>query len=473
VIPYNASKRPHDLPEPIAEPVARSNPDGEKPPPEKETPHEPLPPDVAWTEPDRDAQVADVPIEFVTADREEWARLPKFWNEVAEAGKTTRIRLKVPRGIPDPTPLIPATNPPTRGKWELGRQLFFDEHVLVDGGKLACAWCHKPGPGYTAGPKQWGPVHDKDTPALFNAADHRHLFWDGRADALEQTLFRELEDERTVPPSPGGDHVWAGVIGRIRKLPAGDYQKRFSEVFGQPKATQDAVAKCLATYVRTMMSGDSVHDRAEQARKERNGNTLEPADYVKALDDDAVKALAGEGKSKDDVAKQLHQGYQLFHNVGDHKANCVLCHGGPTFTDHSFHNVGVGDTDYDPREGKAPGRIGVAPVGEKDATLIGAYRTPSLRCLPRTAPYFHDGSANDLHAAVLGHVRGGHWNWHLDPLLRDEKDPQKWRDLGLTNEEVDALVLFLKALDGGPLPPEVAEPPRLPPELPIEPDKKP
>src|SRR5262249_22757198 len=160
-------------------------------------------------------------------------------------------------------------------------------------------------------------------------------------------------------------------------------------------------------------------------------------DYAKVLDDDAVKSLAGDAKNKDDVAKQLHRGYQLFHNLGDRKANCVLCHGGPTFTDHGYHNLRVGDSGRDPQKGKEPGRFRVVPVGEKDVALLGAYRTPTLRCLPRTAPYLHDGSAKeDLKAAVLWHVRGGVWNRFLDPLVRDEKDPRKWRDLGLSDEEV-------------------------------------
>jgi cytochrome c peroxidase len=347
--------------------------------------------------------------------------------------------------------------PPTLAKWQLGKQLFFDDGWLrpAGGRKEACVTCHNPDSGYTE-----TSFARLNAPTLINCVYNPHQFWDGRVPALEEVVQRTLEDEREpAAGNPAPYHVWSGVIERLRKHK--DYPKRFREAFGT-EPTQDAVGKALATYLRTVLSGNAVHDRAEQARKARGGSALQARDYEKALDGAAIKALRAERNKPAEVAKDLFTGYRLFRG----KARCVHCHGGHNFTDNGFHNLGVGESSLDFPPGNEPGRFKVVPPGLKDPRLIGAFKTPTLRALPRTAPYFHDGSRSDLRGdealfqVVAFHVKGGNMNAHLDPELRDPKDPGQRRDLGLKEDEVRAVVLFLKALDGEEVDPVVSSRPK-------------
>src|SRR5262249_52011325 len=123
------------------------------------------------------------------------------------------IKIKVPLGLPDPTPLIPDANPPTSARWQLGKQLFFDERWLTAGGGVACAPCHKPAAGFSepAAPLR---APRMNAPGLINSVYNRHQFWDGRATSLEEVLQRRAEE----PPAPGDQpttspnlrHTWDG-----------------------------------------------------------------------------------------------------------------------------------------------------------------------------------------------------------------------------------------------------------------------
>src|SRR5262249_38048424 len=119
------------------------------------------------------------------------------------------------------------------------------------------------------------------------------------------------------------------------------------------------------------------------------------------------------------------------------------------YSDNAFHNVGAGVEELT-REPSRLGRFAVAPLGEKQRHLKGAYKTPTLRALLRTAPYFHNGEKSDLESALALHIDRAPpktpFNFYLDPKLAD-KDGGR-RDFGLTPEERGALVLFLRALNG-------------------------
>jgi cytochrome c peroxidase len=443
----------------------------EKPGEPKKEPALPVPADYLWSPPNPDLIEPAVPIVFVTEQGSafEWNKLTRFWNyegpatnprqvaalvglsplvsaPLAAAGQVGRIvKIKVPRGLPDPTRYVPGSNMPTVGKWALGKRLFFDDSYLSATDKLACATCHQPEKGFTDNL----PFRTPRTAPLLNVVFNRYLFWDGRANALEEVVQRQLDDERPPPDfAPPRPHVWSGVIERLRKNP--QYRDRFGKVFGT-EPTQDAVGKALATYLRTILAGDSAYDQAEAAREKRKAQSVEEADFAAVLKDakdDLVKALDGEPGKKADLAKRLATGAKLFHDTG-----CMTCHPSPAFHDNSFHNLGIGESaEKDPFPGHEPGRFAALPVGEKDPRLLGAYKTPSLRCLPRTMPYFHDASQPELFLAVVAHVRVGpaQVNPHLDPLLRDEKDPSKGRDLHLKEDDIRALVSFLKALDAAP-----------------------
>jgi cytochrome c peroxidase len=213
--------------------------------------------------------------------------------------------------------------------------------------------------------------------------------------------------------------------------------------------TQDAVGKALATYLRTVLAGNSLYDRASAGMRQRGGHALEAGDFEKVLDEATIKTLlAPEAPlAKPETAQMLQRGYELF--VNRDRAGCIRCHDGLTFTDNGFHNLGVGDSAAAFVAGKEPGRFAVVRAGLKDRQQIGAYKTPTLRALPRTGPYFHDGSRQDLFDVVAWHVGKAPAGPFLDPEIRQ-------RDL--KEGDVRSLVLFLKALEGDSVPDIVARP---------------
>jgi cytochrome c peroxidase len=411
--------------------------------------------DIAWMNPRPNEIQPDVPIEFICqTDGPEWAKLTKLWNPpLTEKEKAAAkvaaaltlppgaaatltepkgvVRVKVPAGLDDPRPFIPSSNPPTLHKWELGRRLFYDKKWLTEGGGESCATCHDPHTGFADNARAH---YGANTPTLVNCVYNRRQFWDGRVGALEEVVQRTMSDEAAPAAWTPFHHVWSGVVGRLRARY--EYEHQFLSAFGTPP-TQDAVGKVLATYMRTLLAGDSVHDRALAAQAADHSPELKAAYYEKALDAAALKELKIDEKDKADAVKKIYKGYRLFYDLDERKTGCIRCHGGREFTDGRFHNLGVGFRTFEP--GEEPGRFASLPVGEKEGRLIGAYKTPTLRGLSRTAPYFHDGSAPTLDDAVQFHTDGGQQNEYLDPELRR-------RDL--PTPELEALILFLHALDG-------------------------
>ncbi len=229
------------------------------------------------------------------------------------------------------------------------------------------------------------------------------------------------------------------------------FRFEFERVFGIPQPTQDAIAKALATYLRTILSGDSLYDRADAQRQRDKAESLSRAHFLALLDEAALEGLGVAKMAKDDTARELARGYGLFHG----KANCAACHGGPLFTDHDFHNIGLDAVEALPPPDKLTGRFTAVPVGLKQARLVAAYRTPTLRALPRTAPYFHNGRAATLADVVRFFDRGVVSTPYLAEALRVGGHEQR---LGLTDEQIDAIVLFLRSLDGGRIDPVVAAP---------------
>jgi cytochrome c peroxidase len=420
----------------------------------------PIPADFAWMDPGRFAPASDVRIEFVHegTQLEEWKKLKAFWNDpglaplvapglpgaavLAAAKARPAVRIKVPLGLDDPLAYIPAANPPTRGKWELGRRLFFDRFWLTATGDQSCASCHVPGSGFTD--RRAVAADSYNTPTLINCAYNLHQFWDGRATYLEEVVQRTLEDEREPKETGLFRHVWHGVIGRLRDSKT--YQEQFHQVFTTPP-TQDAVGQAIATYLRTLLAGDSLHDRAVQEQNRKGARQLAASHYEAVLDSAALKELGREKGVKAVVASDLLRGYNLFTG----KAGCAACHppGNGTFSDSRFYNIGVGAEDID-RRGGQEGRFARAPSGERNRYLKGAFKTPTLRSLLRTQPYFHNGQEDDLTAVVRFHIgrpkRLGAENLYLDPKLSDANG--RHRDFGLDDEDVAVLVLFLKALNG-------------------------
>jgi cytochrome c peroxidase len=420
----------------------------------------------------------DAPIVFVSDSNPEWTDLAGFWNRLISppaglptchlgqsalgavsalvlAGHKDVVKIKVPRGLPDPAANIPASNPPTLARWQLGKSLFYDRILAISQHvKYSCAKCHEPKHGFCDdwAINQLGGRYN--TLSLINCVYNKHQFWDGRVKTLEEVLVRSLDDENVVGEARIREHIWSGLVPLL-EADAG-YRARFFDVFGT-SPTQDNIAKALATYLRTILSGNSVYDRALSGRDK--DKVLTAKQFENALTNADLSSL-GQGK-KSEAAPKLEKGYNLFHG----KARCQACHPGALFTDHDFHNVGLGDSDFrqlfrKPRLGfpePEPGRFAHVPVGMKESRLIGAYRTPTLRNLPRIEPYMHNGAFKTLEEVVDFFDRGiSGLHENLAPqLLQGPDQPQR---LGLTKEEIADLVLFLRALDGDDIDPILLPP---------------
>ncbi|HMP01736.1 MAG TPA: cytochrome c peroxidase [Gemmatales bacterium] len=500
---------PIDPPKPAGAPAPTSATD---------TPPAPNVPNAEWMLPRSDWQkpFADQqPIRFVTRSRspQVWDQLSTFWSEGTEKARDPRtgqeverkiVQIKVPLGLTTDPPL-PEENSLTVAKWELGKLLYFDPILSADG-KVACATCHDPAKG-------WGdqlPVSvgiggqkgNMNAPTVINTVFNTFQFWDGRAASLELQAQGpvanpvEMFDLNQGPPDP---HAWYKAVDRVRQN--SEYVRRFREVFGT-EPTRDAIAKALAAYERTVLVGNSIHDRAEMKMRLRvmeegkSDFTLQAVDYEEALKDaaankdaQALKALglepSADAAKLKEVAEGIFGGRTLFFN----KARCNTCHGGDNFTDNLFHNLGVGAKDGDLGQ-EHVGRYGAEPLGHRQPNNFGAQKTPTLRALLDTFPYMHDGSEKTLEEVVEFYDRGGNANEYLDINMRDVEKEQEYVRLGaaefakkhpglkvwlcgenkrpiiplalnLTAKEKADLVLFMKALQGDPVDPIVADPKRL------------
>jgi len=319
-----------------------------------------------------------------------------------EPAKEPVARLpKTPLGLP-PVP-VPSDNPLTPEKVELGKLLYFDPRLSKDG-KISCATCHDPKAAWaeheavSAGiGKQKG---GRNAPTVINAAYATVQFWDGRAASLEEQALGPIEN----PIEMG--HKVEVMVQDLSKI--GEYRERFQKVFGT-EITKEGVAKAIAAFERTILSGNSPYDR------------------FKAGDNSAL----GEAQQR---------GLDLFESAG-----CSTCHAPPTFSNYKFYNAGVGMDKPQPDKGRMD-----ATKKESD---LGKFRVPALREVANTGPYFHDGSVEKLADAVALMAGGGKDNPDLSPML------EAVRKVKLTEQDRKDLVEFLKALSGQY---PIIEPPKLP-----------
>jgi cytochrome c peroxidase len=307
-----------------------------------------------------------------------------------------------PLGLP--AVRIPPSNPLTAARIALGRQLFFDVR-LSDNGRFSCATCHEPREAFTqtqaATPRgASGQPLPRNAPSLINAAYMDRLMHDGEAHSLEAQVLSPLfaVDEMANPSI-------AGFVSRVAALP--DYAGRFEAAFGE-SATMPNIAKAIACYERTLLSGNAPFDLWRYGAKE---------------------------KSLPDMAKA---GYALF--IG--KAGCAACHtigeADALFTDQSFHNTGVGSRAEKQRSADQTIDLGRERVTHDPLDRF-KYRTPSLRNVARTGPYMHDGSFASLLEVVEFYNAGGAPNAGLDPRIHP---------LDLGDAEILSLVAFLESLTG-------------------------
>jgi len=285
----------------------------------------------------------------------------------------------------------PADNQLTPDRAELGKILFFDPR-LSGSNWISCATCHNPALGWSDGlPTAIGDgmktLH-RATPTILNTAYNKIQMWDGRAPNLEEQATSPI-----VSPSEMNQDLDA-LIKELSAIPG--YKALFEKSYPGEGISKQTISKAIASFERTVVSTESPFD------KWRKGN-------------------------KKAVSESVKRGFVLFEG----KANCAACHQGFNFVDDGFHNIGLkklGDVEDE-------GRF----AHKKVKVLKGAFKTPTLRDIARTAPYMHNGVYKTLEEVVDHYNRGGENQENPDPNLKP---------LNLTDQEKADLVTFLKSLTG-------------------------
>jgi cytochrome c peroxidase len=321
------------------------------------------------------------------------------------------ITITPPLGLP-PVP-VPDDNPLTAETVDLGRRLFFEKSFSIDG-TVSCATCHIPGAG-GADPDRFsegvdGQLGRRNAPTVFNAAYNPTQFWDGRASSLEQQAEGPVQNPVEMA------HSLIGVERRLAANPT--YVRLFELAFGPGRITFTMVEKSIASYERTLLSGNSAFDRYFYGGDKT------------AMNESAIRGLA------------------WFTTIPLDQPSCANCHrifpDSATFAEARFHNTGVA---WDPLTGtlKDIGR-GAFSSNRLDQ---GAFRTPTLRNIALTAPYMHDGSMKTLEEVLDFYFKGGVHNPFISGALPGHVDgepltvpadqvPQAKRDI----------IEFMKALTG-------------------------
>jgi cytochrome c peroxidase len=295
--------------------------------------------------------------------------------------------------LPDAVP-YPDNNEPTAARVELGKKLFFDPRLSGDG-DMSCATCHNPSHGWSDGlptAKGFrGMVLARATPTIVNTAYNSIQMWDGRKATLE---------DQAMGPMQADVEMNTDVAGLMKLLNTNeDYRQLFARAYPGEPIDESSLSRAIASYERTVVSNNSPFDR--WVNGDRN-----------AMTDQQVR------------------GFDLF--VG--KANCAACHAAPNFTDDGFHNLGLASFAA---ESPDVGRFAQRPL----RLMKGAFKTPTLRDIEFTAPYFHDGSAQTLLDVVEHYAKGGEVKTNLSPNMQP---------LNLSPQEKQDLVAFMQALSSPP-----------------------
>lgn len=295
----------------------------------------------------------------------------------------------------------PKDNPTTPAKVRLGNLLFFDSRLSADGTR-SCYSCHDNADGtgghdpLAVGAK--GAKIPRHAPVMWNVGYLPRLYWDGRSDSLEA----QMKGAWAGGNMGVGQDGLAAKAKEIGDLP--EYKALFAAAFPGDGATPETIGRAVSAYERTLFCGNTAFDRFTAGNKS-------------ALTEEQAKGLA------------------LFSG----KAACNACHALPFFSDAyaadqgAYHNVGIGTKD----KPEAEVDVGRAKVSKSDSDWA-AFKTPTLRNVTRSAPYFHDGSVPTLEEAVRIMATGGIANKHRDAKLVDKK---------LKKDEIASLVAFLGALD--------------------------
>lgn len=285
---------------------------------------------------------------------------------------------------PDTIP-FPKDNPYTPEKAALGKMLFFDTRLSRDK-NLSCASCHNPSFGWEvpfakaigAGGKPLG----RHAPTALNQAWSKNLFWDGRAPTLEAQAKGPIEAAVEM------DLPMATAVTRLKEVKG--YVAAFAKAFGQEGLTEATILKAIATFERTIVTGDTPFDRW----------------------------MRGDAKAMSDSAQR---GFVIFAGKG----NCAACHTGWNFTDDKFHDIGLPTHDN--------GRMNITGAAADEH----GFKTPSLREISARAPYMHHGEVATMEAVLAHYVSGGEPRPSRSPLIKP---------VPLGTQDVQDLIAFMRAL---------------------------
>jgi len=289
----------------------------------------------------------------------------------------------------------PQNNQLTPKKIHLGKLLFFDVRLSVDN-SISCATCHHPMRGWTdlvpvakaigfEGRK--GP---RNSPTILNTAYQNRQFWDGRVRTLEAQALGPIEADVEMNMN------LEKLIPKLNAIKG--YVELFKDAYPDENLTKETLAKAIASFERTVVSSDSPFDT-----------------YIKG--------------DKNAISQNAKDGFELFKT----KAHCIDCHDSFNFTDGSFHNVGLNAGEL---KGKELGRYNV----KKRAAWYGVMKTPTLRDITKSYPYFHDGSVKSLEEATSLCAKGGRYTTDVKNKSTSMKDRK------LTQQEIDKIVSFMKTL---------------------------
>jgi len=306
-----------------------------------------------------------------------------------------------------PMPELPRDNPLIQERVELGRKLFFDTNLSING-KQSCSTCHRESNG-NAEPLRVSigaegslvSTGSRNAMALNNLAWKNSFFWDGRSPSLRNQSLQPIQNPIEM------HETLSNVVAKLSADSA--YRKPFSLAFGSGKITPENISLALEQYLLTLVSFDSKWDRV----------------------------LKGQAV----LTSEEQSGFQLFSTEYDPRrqqygADCFHCHGGILFQSQTFANNGLDATFTGPRQDKGRGAI------TGNAMADGKFAVPSLRNVEITGPYMHDGRFQTLEEVVEHYTTGLKRSATLDPNLAKHPDG----GVPLSAEDKKALVAFLKTL---------------------------
>jgi cytochrome c peroxidase len=320
------------------------------------------------------------------------AQVP-FEERVFEAGHASLQDWILPEEVP-----APQDNKLNPERAELGKMLFFDPRLSGDK-NMSCATCHSPMFGWSDGlPTAKGNksmVLQRASPVITNTGYNSIQMWDGRKSSLE---------DQALGPMMANEEMNMNLTELVAFLSSNsEYSNLFANAYPDESVGEVTLAKALASFERTVVSRNSPFDQWVQ------------------------------GDSEALTPEQI-EGFKVF--TDPNKGNCEVCHSSPNFTDNGFHNLGLaswGDENPD------VGRYTQRPLG----LMKGAFKTPTIRDITLSGPYFHDGSATTLKDVVEHYVKGGVVKTNIAP---------NFKPANLTESEVQDLLVFMEALTSKPAP---------------------